>query len=309
MRFVSIYVVWCRSSLTLTYDACAAVLLPRLDDFLRNYIGHTSDPKAPANVTGCLSCPPGRTGVGNIPDGFFCRSSSKVDPHKNHDTVCCLAPGTIEGCQSWSAATDRCYQDPAKQDGTPCLAPGFDSKSVPTTVTLDVLRDIKAALHGKTVDAVTGKVDHSSPSLTPHMKLFATIYSGELSNPYYQAKIFSDKTGFMEILDGATLWLDSEAMNTGPLYVAGAKNWTTHIAQLRDTFGPNFNVTAGNYLRLSGGPCIDYCPPAAFKAILENSVELYDAGEIVGMDVFSGIWLARIPSISPKMNATQWQVP
>merc|ERR1711871_836850 len=32
-------------------------------------------------------------------------------------------------------------------------------------------------------------------------------------------------------------------------------------------------------------------------------------GEIVGLDVFSGIWMARIPSISPKMNATAWQLP
>jgi hypothetical protein len=141
------------------------------------------------------------------------------------------------------------------------------------------------------------------------MKLFATIYTDELSKPTYHAKIFSDKTGFMEILDGATLWLVSEAMNTGTLYVEGAKNWTAHIAQLRATFGANFNITAGSYLRLSGGPCINMCPPAAFKAILENSVELYDAGEIVGMDVFSGIWMARIPSISPKMNASAWELP
>ena len=278
----------------------------RFDDFLRNYIGHTADPKAPANVTGCLSCPAGRSGYGDIADGFFCHSTSKVDPHKNHNDVCCLAPGTIEGCQGWSAAPDRCYQDPAKQDGTPCLDPGWVGGH---TVTLDVLRDVKAALHGKTVDAVTGKVDHSSPALTPHLKLFATIYTDELSKPSYQAKMFSDTNGFMEILDGATLWLDSEAMSTGPLYVEGAKNWTAHIAQLRAIFGANFNITAGNYLRLSGGPCIDYCPPAAFKAILEHSVALYDSGEIVGMDVFSGIWMARIPSISPKMNATEWQLP
>eukprot|EP01047_Picozoa_sp_COSAG01_P016746 COSAG01_NODE_866_length_13045_cov_12.921288_4_plen_291_part_00 len=263
---------------------------------------------APANVTGCLSCPQGRTGHGNIANGFFCHTNATTSTRKHHNDVCCLAPGTIEGCQSWADAKDRCYQDPAKQDGTPCLAPGFDSLGG-HTVTLDALRDIKAALHGKTVDAVTGKVDHSSPALTPHMKLLATIYTGELSNPAYQAKIFSDKTGFMEILDGATLWLDSEAMNTGPLYVDGAGSWTGHIAQLRHTFGANFNITAGNYLRLSQGPCSNYCPPAAFKAILEHSVALYDAGEIVGMDVFSGIWMARIPSISPKMNATQWELP
>ena len=35
--------------------------------------------------------------------------------------------------------------------------------------------------------------------------------------------MFSDTNGLMEILDGATLWLDSEAMSTGPLYVEGAK--------------------------------------------------------------------------------------
>ena len=119
--------------------------------------------------------------------------------------------------------------------------------------------------------------------------------------------MFSDPE-FRDILDGGTLWLDSEAMNTGPLYVEGAKNWTAHIAQLRATFGANFDISAGNYLRLSSGPCMNMCPRAAFKAILENSVELYDTGEIVGMDIFSGIWMARIPSISPKMNASTWQL-
>ena len=38
-------------------------------------------------------------------------------------------------------------------------------------ITLDDMRDIKAALLGKTVDGATGRVDHDSPATTPHLQL------------------------------------------------------------------------------------------------------------------------------------------
>ena len=106
------------------------------------------------------------------------------------------------------------------------------------------------------------------------MKLLATIYTGELDKQIYHEKMFTDPE-FRDILDGGTLWLDSESMDTGPRYVAGAINMTAHVAQMRAIFGPEFAITVGNYLRLGGAsPCKDFCPVAAFRAILSNAVEL-----------------------------------
>jgi hypothetical protein len=227
--------------------------------------------------------------------GFWtvCRKPDAV----GHDSLCCLAPGTIEGCQGWAA--DRCYA--AKQNVTPCLDPGFNRYGG-GQITLEALRDIKAALHGKAVD-VAGRVDHSSPRTTPHLQLRATIYTNELRNDFYRARIFGDPA-FLTILDGGTLWLDATEN-----YTAAAESYSASVAELRAIFGANFSIAAGNYMRLSGGPCVDYCPVAAFRAILRQSVALYDTGQITGMDIFSGVWMARIPSLAPKMNASAWRLP
>jgi hypothetical protein len=47
-------------------------------------------------------------------------------------------------------------------------------------LTLDNMRDIKAALQGKAVDQ-TGTVDHASVATTPYLRLFICWYTHETS--------------------------------------------------------------------------------------------------------------------------------
>ena len=44
------------------------------------------------------------------------------------------------------------------------------------------VRDVKAALQGKPVDRVTGRVDHTAPALMPHLQLLIVVYTFELNS-------------------------------------------------------------------------------------------------------------------------------
>eukprot|EP01047_Picozoa_sp_COSAG01_P139405 COSAG01_NODE_70191_length_259_cov_0.650000_1_plen_86_part_11 len=61
--------------------------------------------------------------------------------------------------------------------------------------------DIKAALQGKLL-LNGGKVDHASPSLTPHLKLFAVVYPQDIENSLSNCSLFEHG-----VVDGLSLWV------------------------------------------------------------------------------------------------------
>ena len=110
-----------------------------------------------SNEAGWYCCPTPHNG------GHCAEAACKKESDKN--CACCTDPGSKEGCQG----APRCTASPIKRkNGTiPCN----QGPTGPAKITLQDMKDIKAALQGKIVDPVTGVVDHSSTALTPHLKL------------------------------------------------------------------------------------------------------------------------------------------
>ena len=75
---------------------------------------------------------------------------------------------------------------------------------------------------------------------------------------------------------------------------------------MREVIGPNAEMMAAAYL-LNSGPCKDWCNVAGFDSILQESIELYDEGKLVGMYLFAGGMLAAgYCDGSSCMNQTEW---
>jgi hypothetical protein len=78
-------------------------------------------------------------------------------------------PGMIQGMHRFSELSKRCPQI----DGV-IIDDLYND--FPKKITVDDLRDMKAALSGKQIDE-RGKVDHASPATTPHLKLYFVFMS------------------------------------------------------------------------------------------------------------------------------------
>lgn len=157
-----------------------------IDDFLQQYIGknQTMKPTGPCfNVT-CSASRGGAAGLyGSNDAGWYCCPTPHNGGHcaepackstSEKNCACCAYPGAKSQCQGAA----RCTANPAKRkNGTiPCN----NGPSGLVKITLQDMKDIKAALQGKTVNPVTGKVDHSSVATTPHLKLGIIWYDFEM---------------------------------------------------------------------------------------------------------------------------------
>ena len=132
---------------------------------------------------------------------------------------CCLKPGPGYGCQG----EQRC-PGANPQNYTPC---GFSFVNKSSGISLQDLKDIKAALHGKTVD-VHGVVDHASPSTTPHLRLHTTWYYPENERVKHGTALTD---GVFELLDGVNFWMGGSVQN------ASAPNYTRGVRELRQLAG------------------------------------------------------------------------
>lgn len=65
--------------------------------------------------------------------------------------------------------------------------------------------------------------------------------------------------------------------------------------------GRTLTLTALNCRSLNSGPCANWCNVEGFDEILQESIELYDKGQLVGMYLFAGSMLAR-----SYMNQSEW---
>ena len=184
--------------------------------------------------------------------------------------VCCLQPGSHEQCQSAS----RCGLNPGNH--TPCG--GY----TPQALDLEQVRDIKAALMGKTVSE--GRVDHSSPATTPHLRLLVVTYQSQVPQLRNQSLLQES------LIDGISFWIH------GPDQNRGETNLTSWISSVRAIVGPTLPVFTGAYVTYSS---IGWTKPAEFYQLLAQSIDLYDQGLVQGFFVFAG-------SVLQKMNASLW---
>jgi len=147
------------------------------------------------------------------------------------------------------------------------------------------MRDIKAALQGKTV-RVDGTVDHSSDATTPHLKLFAVTYHNQLQSLGKSKVLIDDK-----LLDGISFWIG------GPAQREISSNLTSLVAELRAIVPRDFPVFTGGYITYSS---IGWTEPAPFYDLLRQSVDMYDDGRVQGFFLFAG-------SVLKSMNSSLWQ--
>ena len=170
----------------------------------------------------------------------------------------------------------------------PGFTPPNDAGNKPRDyIGLADLRDIKAALHGKPVDA-TGKVDHAAKAATPHLRLSATWYTSQMKD----LAAHKDRQQMMGLIDVVNLFIMEQS-------VSAAEQYGTELQAVRALVGPDVALVAGAFLFNSA---IDWADPASFRAILNASIGAYDAGEIEGMMWYSGSALSH-----GFMNATRWQ--
>ena len=151
----------------------------------------------------------------------------------------------------------------------PGFTPPNDAGNKPRDyIGLADLRDIKAALHGKPVDPTTGKVDHAAPATTPHLRLSATWYTSQMKD----LAAHKDRQQMMGLIDVVNLFIMEQS-------VPAAEQYATDLQTVRALVGPDVALVAGAFLFNSA---IDWADPASFRAILNASIDAYDAGEIEG---------------------------
>jgi hypothetical protein len=249
-----------------------------IDDFLGNYVGNQSS-------TSCAKCPSSNPYVYGSktagyyccrwkPDGGHCRKPPIHAVPAPAPPVCCLLasynPATA--CQGVAS----CGNNPKNH-----------SVCVNGAISLNDLRDIKGALQGKQIDPLTGHVNHSSAATTPQLRLFIVWYTE-------QTKGFKDDGLLSEgLVDGVSLWI------AGPLQDSQHADYTNQIGDFRRTtapYNPDLLVLGGAYLLHSA---TGWLTPGPFKSIFNQSVELYDSGDLAGFFVFAG-------SAIPRMNDSLW---
>ena len=246
-----------------------------IDDFFNNYIG-----KKPSK---CIECPISNATVyGSNTAGYYCcpwprDSKGHCTPPSSSSTSttpllenCCLTKGTVKNCQG----VPSCIRNPKNLLPCPVIEWG---------VTLSKLKDIKAALQGKTID-INGNVDHNSLATTPNLKLGIVWYTGG------EIEVFHDD-GVLNVIDQINMWdFTQDATYT---------NYTNNFIMLRQKVGSTIPIIFGNYVKdsLEGWMSVE-----SVESILMQSIDAYDKGMIDGMYLFSGMQLE-------KENATKYDLP
>lgn len=249
-----------------------------IDDFIQQYIGR--------NETGdCVNatCPAGQahpygdpaSGTYCCPDvptkctAFACEDCDRPvcgNMSSTGDCVCCLVPGTAVGCQNAPICK-----------GAPPPANICHNRPM---ITLQNMRDIKAAVQGKTIRA-DGTVDHGSVALTPHLGLAVCWYDFELGPAHNWLK----NDGLLDVIDsvsGPWIW-----KQTG----ANTIDYAQLVKGLRAIIPPTMPVLPGIYVRNSE---VKFVEPASLSNLLRQTINMYDQGENQPATLlFAGVWLEQ----------------
>lgn len=184
-------------------------------------------------------------------------------------------PGMIQAAHRFSEVSKQC----AQLSGA--IIDDF-YHDFPKTITADELRDIKDALLGKRVDE-KGNVDHSSPSTTPHLKLYAVVYEHQIDR--FNKLGQSDKTA-LDLVDGISFWIWKQNQNH--------KKFGDYLETIRKDY-PNKEILRGIYIFNSA----ETPTPESIHYMFEQAVNEYAEGKINSLILFSAIWLSR-EKISPQ---------
>ncbi len=181
-----------------------------------------------------------------------------------------IEPGMIQGARRFSEISKRCPQ----LSGV--IIDDFYN-DYPKLLTAENLRDIRAALAGKSVNA-NGQVDHSSPVATPDLKLYAVVYEHQLDRV--------DKT-VLDLIDGVSFWVWKQNENY--------QNFDGFIEKLQKNY-PNKEIIAGVYI-YNG---MQTPTPASIHHIIERTIDSYAKGKISSLLIFSAVWMSREKSSSER---------
>lgn len=173
-------------------------------------------------------------------------------------------PGMIQGMHRFSELSIRC--------------PPIDGVIIddlyndfPKVISVEDLRDMKAALSGKRIDQ-HGKIDHSSPATTPHLKLYFVVYEHHLD--------ITPPKEVLDLIDGVCFWMWKQSEHY--------KNFDNYIKTVNRLY-PSKEIIAGVYVRHSRQtPTV-----ASVHHIMERAIDMYAKGEINGLLIFSAVWLAQ----------------
>jgi len=139
----------------------------------------------------------------------------------------------------------------------------------PSKLSGENLRDIKDALLGRPVDE-NGKVNHSSPATTPHLKLYAVLYNHQLDRV--------DQT-VLDLIDGVSFWVWKQNENY--------RQFDSYIETVRKTY-PGKEIIVGVYV-FNG----TVMTAASVHHIIERAIDLYAQWSVNSLLVFSAVWMSR----------------
>ena len=185
-----------------------------------------------------------------------------------------IGPGMIQGAHRFSELSKACPQL------TGVIIDDFFN-DYPKLLTAEDVLDIKDALLGKTVDA-NGTLDHSSPAATPDLRLYIVIYEHQLEKPLEDI--------VLKAVDGVSFWTWRQTENF--------RSFDNNIEIIRRRF-PGREVIAGVYV-YNGAQTPS---PESVRHIIERSVDLYGAGDVDGLLIFSAIWMSREKSSRERWDS------
>jgi hypothetical protein len=138
-------------------------------------------------------------------------------------------------------------------------------------ITFENLKNIKGALLGKKVND-QGKVDHASPTTTPHLKLHVVTYEREIRSPDSAA---------LGLIDGVCFWI----YNQNSSY----REFDNYINTVRSSY-PGKELIIGIYIHNSD---FGDMSRQSISFMLERSLNLYEEGLASAILLFAGHWLVK----------------
>ena len=137
-------------------------------------------------------------------------------------------------------------------------------------ITLSDLQELRGALEGKALDN-RGSVETTSQATTPNLKLYIVVYEDQLG--------VVDQS-VVNSIDGVNLWMHHQNENY--------KNFDDYLSIVKQIY-PSKDIIVGVYFKNS----LEQMTPQSIQYMIQNSINLYDKGEIGGVLLFSAPWLTQ----------------
>ncbi len=137
-------------------------------------------------------------------------------------------------------------------------------------ITVSQLQEIREALEGKTLDG-NGNVEDTSQATTPILRLYVVVYEDQLG---------ISSQSVVNLIDGVNLWMHHQNENY--------TNLDQYISTVKQNY-PGKGIIVGVYFKNS----LEQMTPVSIKYMIQNSISMYDQGDIGGVLLFSAPWLTQ----------------